>query len=67
MLDSKGVAYEEYPIDGDQQARIAMSNRADGRSTVPQIFINDRGIGGCDDLFALDRENQLDALIGLVP
>jgi glutaredoxin 3 len=65
LLDRKGVVYSEYLIDGDAAAREAMTRRAHGRSTLPQIFINDRGIGGCDELYALDREGRLDALLGL--
>ncbi|MBM5818324.1 MAG: glutaredoxin 3 [Cyanobacteria bacterium K_Offshore_surface_m2_239] len=64
LLDRKGVAYREYAIDGDERARRAMTQRADGRSSLPQIFINNQGIGGCDDLHALDRRGQLDALLG---
>jgi glutaredoxin 3 len=63
LLDRKGVAYREYAIDGDHAARAAMSDRAAGRSSLPQIFINDRGIGGCDDLHALEASGQLDALL----
>ncbi len=63
LLDRKGVAYTEYAIDGDQQARAAMSERADGRSSVPQTFINGQHVGGCDDLHALERSGQLDALL----
>ncbi|QEY32837.1 glutaredoxin 3 [Synechococcus sp. RSCCF101] len=63
LLDQKGVAYEEYAIDGDEAARQAMSERADGRRSVPQIFIDDRGIGGCDDLHALERSGRLDPLL----
>ncbi len=66
LLDSKGVAYKEYPIDGDNEARIAMTDRANGRSTVPQIFIDGFGIGGCDELHALERSRKLDSLLGLV-
>ncbi len=66
LLDSKGVSYEEHSIDGDNQARIAMIHRAEGRSTVPQIFIDGQGIGGCDELHDLERSNQLDLLLGLV-
>ncbi len=55
----------EYGIDGDQEARIQMSKRANGRTTVPQIFINGNGIGGCDELYELERTNQLDNLLGL--
>jgi Glutaredoxin, GrxC family len=63
LLDRKGVAYSEYAIDGDHAARAAMSERADGRSSLPQIFINDAGIGGCDELHALERAGRLDSLL----
>ncbi len=65
LLDKKGVAYEEYMIDGDQSARFAMTDRSDGRTTVPQIFIDDNGIGGCDDLYELERLGKLDNLLGI--
>lgn len=65
LLDRKGVAYTEHVIDGDHQARAAMAQRAGGRSTLPQIFIDNQPIGGCDDLHALERRGQLDALLGL--
>jgi glutaredoxin 3 len=65
LLDRKGVTYNEYLIDGDETARQAMTRRALGRSTVPQIFINNRGIGGCDDLFELDRTGSLDGVLGI--
>ncbi len=63
LLEQKGVHYEEHSIDGDQAGRMAMIERADGRSTVPQIFINNNGIGGCDELYALERANKLDELL----
>ena len=66
LLKKKNVEYLEYQIDGDQNARIEMIARADGRRTVPQIFIDNKGIGGCDELFALEESNQLDKLLGLV-
>ncbi len=66
LLDRKGVAYTEYEIDGDEAAREAMVARgSDGRRSVPQIFIDDRHVGGCDDLHALDRRGQLDPLLGI--
>ncbi len=65
LLDSKQISYHEYPIDGDSQARLTMKDRAEGRSSVPQIFIDDKGIGGCDDLFALDQAKELDVLLDL--
>ena len=63
LLDQKGINYQEYSIDGDQEARSIMVDRANGRKTVPQIFINDKGIGGCEELYSLESTNQLDKLI----
>ena len=65
LLDSKGVSYDEYSIDGDHEARLAMAERANGRTTVPQIFIDGESIGGCDELHALERSNQLNPLLDL--
>ena len=65
LLQKKGVNYIEHSIDGDQAAREVMANRSEGRTTVPQIFIDEKGIGGCDDLYELDQTNQLDDLLGL--
>ena len=64
LLDRKGVTYTEYAIDGDRAARRAMSEKAGGRTSVPQTFINGEHVGGCDDLYALERSGQLDALLG---
>lgn len=63
LLKWKGVKFVEYKIDGDGAARVKMAERANGRRTVPQIFINDQHVGGCDDLYALDRQGQLDPLL----
>lgn len=63
LLDSKGVTYEEIVIDFGGPDRQRMIQRANGRSTVPQIFIDGRHVGGCDDLMALERRGQLDELI----
>ncbi|MDJ0703018.1 MAG: glutaredoxin 3 [Leptolyngbyaceae cyanobacterium MO_188.B28] len=63
LLDHKGVEYAEYTIDGDEAARSKMAHRANGRRSLPQIFINSQHIGGCDDLYALDAQNQLDPLL----
>jgi glutaredoxin 3 len=52
-------------IDGDDTARKAMIRRAEGRSTLPQIFINNRAIGGCDDLTELDRTGLLNQFLGI--
>lgn len=63
LLDQKGVDYTEYCIDGDEDARDKMTARANGRSSLPQIFIDDRHIGGCDDLYATESMGELDALL----
>jgi glutaredoxin 3 len=60
LLWWKGVNFTEYKIDGDGAARMAMAERAQGRKTVPQIFINNQHVGGCDDLYSLDQQGQLD-------
>ena len=65
LLDEKGVAYEEIAIDFGGAERHVMIERAKGRSTVPQIFIGDIHVGGCDDLVALERAGKLDALIAV--
>ena len=65
LLNEKGVQFTEYSIDGDDSARTKMSERAGGRRTVPQIFINGESIGGCDELYALERNNELNELIGI--
>lgn len=67
LLREKSVEFTEYSIDGDEAARAAMAKRANGRRTVPQIFINDRHIGGCDDIHALDAEGKLDELLKTTP
>lgn len=64
LLHQKGVTFTEYGIDGDNQARVAMAERANGRRSVPQIFINNQHIGGCDDIYALEAQGTLDALLG---
>lgn len=63
LLDQKGIDYTEYCIDGDEAARREMSARADGRRSLPQIFINDHHVGGCDDLFALDAQGGVEPLL----
>ncbi|MEM8805268.1 MAG: glutaredoxin 3 [Cyanobacteria bacterium P01_G01_bin.38] len=63
LLWWKGVSFQEYKIDGDEAARSQMAQRANGRKSVPQIFINDQHVGGCDDLYALDRRGELAPLL----
>ena len=63
LLDRKGVTYEEYCIDGDQAARAKMTERANGKRSLPQIFIDDQHIGGCDDIHALESQGELEPLL----
>ncbi|MBS9478229.1 glutaredoxin 3 [Ancylobacter radicis] len=63
LLERKGAAYAEINVAGDPQARSAMSARANGRTSVPQIFIDGRHVGGCDDLYALEEAGDLDPLL----
>jgi len=63
LLWWKGVNFTEYKIDGDGSARMKMAERANGRRTVPQIFINNQHIGGCDDIYSLDSQGKLEPLL----
>ncbi len=65
LLDHKGVEYREIDVDRDPNLRQQMMQRAGGRRTVPQIFVDGRHIGGSDDLAALDRAGELDTLLGV--
>ncbi len=65
LLNQKGVKFKEYSIDGDNDAREKMSERTGGLRTVPQIFVNGKSIGGCDELYELERTNELNVLLGL--
>lgn len=62
LLGSKGVAYQEIKVDGQPQARAEMVRKAQ-RTSVPQIWIGNTHVGGCDDLYALERAGKLDALL----
>ena len=63
LLTDKGVSFEEYDITMGGPDRATMIQRAAGRTTVPQIFIDGRHVGGCDDLHALDARGGLDPLL----
>jgi glutaredoxin 3 len=63
LLWWKGANFTEYKIDGDETTRTQMSERANNRRTLPQIFINNQHIGGCDDLYQLDTKGALDLLL----
>jgi glutaredoxin 3 len=60
LLDSKGVEYERIAVDFGGENKALMVQRANGRTTVPQIFIDGRHIGGCDDLMAIERRGEPD-------
>jgi len=62
LLETKRVEFIEYVIDGGGPMRMEMIQRAGGRTTVPQIFVGGRHIGGCDDLYALERDGKLNDL-----
>ncbi len=63
LLTKKGAAFTEIDVSRDPDLRQAMMQRAHGRRTVPQIFIGDTHVGGCDDLHALDRAGKLMPLL----
>lgn len=64
LLDIKNVEYTEYAVDGDEEARDKMAARGDdGKRSVPQIFIDDKHIGGCDELYELNAKGGLDPLL----
>ncbi len=63
LLKAKNVNFDGYDITGDEAARAKMVERTGGPKSVPQIFINDKHIGGCDDLHALDKQGKLGALL----
>ena len=65
LLDRKGVAYEVIDVGAEPERRAEMTQRANGRRTVPQIFIDGVHVGGSDDLHALDRQGKLDPMLGL--
>jgi len=63
LLRRKGAPFEEISVDGDRAGQAAMTIKAGGRSTVPQIFIGGKHVGGCDDLYGLESVGRLDALL----
>ena len=63
LLQKKGVEYLEVDVSRDPSLRETMTQRANGRRTVPQIFIGGRHVGGCDDLYDLDHAGKLDPLL----
>jgi glutaredoxin 3 len=63
LLSRKGVVFDEIDASGNREIRKQMIERANGRSTFPQIFIGGTHVGGCDDLYALDDAGELDQLL----
>lgn len=63
LLQQKGVAFEEIDVTHDTKQQAEMVEKSGGRRTVPQIFINDKSIGGFDDMHALDQQGKLDPLL----
>ena len=63
MLKKKGVAFDEIDVRADAAEMTKMIEKAKGKRTIPQIFIGETHIGGCDDLYALDAAGKLDALL----
>ena len=63
LLQRKQAAFDEISVDGDPAGQRAMAQRANGRSSVPQIFIGETHVGGCDDLYALEQAGRHDALL----
>ena len=64
LFVQKGIAYKEIDVSNDADLRKSMTEKAGGRTSVPQIFIDGQHIGGCDDAYALDKEDKLDSLLG---
>jgi glutaredoxin 3 len=63
LFKKKGLGFQEIDVSDDDALRDSMIKRAGGRRTVPQIFIGDTHVGGCDDLYALESAGKLDALL----
>ena len=63
LLEKKGVDYVEHDATGKPEVRAEMIDKAHGRATFPQIFIDGQHVGGCDDIHALDRAGKLDPLL----
>ncbi len=66
LLDNKGVKYNEISVDNQPEKRAEMIERSGGITSVPQIFIKNEHVGGCDDLYALESQGTLDEKLGLV-
>jgi len=63
LLKKKGLEFSEFNVKRDMKRQAEMAERAPGARTIPQIFINDRHVGGCDDLYTLEKKGELDAWV----
>lgn len=63
LLTQKNIPFTEHCIDDDEAARDKMADRAGGKRSLPQIFIDDNSIGGCDELYALEQAGKLDTMV----
>ena len=63
LLTSRGVSFEEIDVDFEPERRVEMRARAGGRHTVPQIFVGEHHVGGCDELYALERAGEFALLL----
>ena len=63
LLNNKGVAFTEYNVKRDMQRQAEMLEKSGGARTIPQIFIDGKHVGGCDDLYALDARGELDPML----
>lgn len=63
LLTQKGISFTEIDVMRDRDRKAEMMQRAHGRHTVPQIFVGETHVGGCDELYALDRAGKLDPLL----
>ena len=62
LLKQNNINFQEIDVDNEYEKRVEMIQKSGGKTSVPQIFFGDQHIGGCDDLFELDRKNELDNL-----
>jgi glutaredoxin 3 len=65
LLNNKGVKFVEYDVTFNQETRKEMSERTGGKTSVPQVFIDGKSIGGSDDLIELDHNDELDPMLGI--
>ncbi len=65
LLKHKNIDFEEIFVDGNPELRQIMSNKSHGSTSVPQIFIDEQHVGGCDDLYALEAQGKLNSLLGV--